>query len=298
MKRAVCVEEQTVGDERLSGFALREAVQRAGLSLGYEQLNDYVQWGFIEQPQEGRWPADHIETIATRIRAVRDLERYSRSLPRRAILLSPYWRANRGYEPTDETLQDFRPIPSGYTGIREAANDQHVPVESLRAAMLDVLPTIYRPSEAMLQLHFACHYHAREYPWPRWILPRKPGDRFPFYPPAVQEGAAVLAETDAERITERRWLWYDLASFLFDETAETPDDVTAIPAEDTVILLAIRDLATNPPPLALDEAQGERRFFPIGADDPVIARQRARRSRVSRDAAARSDTPGSSTTPG
>jgi len=275
-----------MGGETLSGSALRIAMRQRGLPLGHAQMMEYVQWGFIEEPHEGRWPADHLDTIAERIQAVRDLERFSRSLPRRAVMLSPHWRANHGYRLADEATNQYEPVLSGYSLLHEASRGHDVPPEALRVAMLDTLPTIFRPEEAMYRLHFAALYLAERYSQPFFIMPRKPGDAYPFNPPPVHEWASVLTHADVAQIAERRGIWYDLASFLFDEAWGTPNDVTHIPAEDKIILLAVRDLSTDPPRFA-DTAEDvlfdRLPYAATGEDDPVLIRQRARRSRAKRE---------------
>jgi len=258
-----------MGGETFSGSALRIAMRQRGLPLGHTQMMEYVQWGFIEEPHEGRWPKDHLDTIAERIQAVRDLERFSRSLPRRAVMLSPHWREK-----------------TGYRIIHESSRGHDVPPEALRAAMLETLPTIFRPEEAMYRLHFAALYLAERYSQPFFIMPRKPGDAYPFSPPPVHEWASVLTHADAAQIAERRGIWYDLASFLFDEAWGTPNDVTHIPAEDKIILLAVRDLSTDPPRFAdtAEDALFDRLpYAATGEDDPVLIRQRLRRSRAKRE---------------
>lgn len=285
--------KRAMGGETLSGSALREAMQQRGLPLGHEQMMEYVRWGFIEEPRGGRWPADHLDIIADRIGAVRDLERFSRSLPRRAVLLSPGWRAHNGYRLAEKAPNQYEPVLSGYSLIHESSRGYEVPPEAFRAAMLDTLPTIFRPGEAIYRLHVAALYLAERYPHPFFIMPRKPGDAYPFSPPPVQEWASVLTHADAAQIAERRGIWYDLASFLYDETWGTPNDVTSIPAEDTIVLLAVRDLSTTPPRFAdsVDDALFDRLpYVATGDDDPVLMRQRARRSRAKREEG-KSETP-------
>jgi hypothetical protein len=274
-------------EETVSASWLRNESQRRGLPLGHSQLREYIYWGFIEAPQAGRmpaeqrWPRSRVDENIDRLAAVRDLEGFSLSLPRRALLMSPDWHPN-----------------GPYVAIAEASRGHEIPPACFRAAVQEVLPTIRRPAEAMLALHEASLFLIQKHLNPFFIVPRRTGAGWPFAPPPVSEWEAALARVDIARIAERRFIWYNLADYLSELTALTPISVADIPPEEQVALLAIRDLACDPEPFIKPEEVDAwlRDHFPYALNEEqlaaIFAQQHLRRKRgaaLPRRAAAESE---------
>lgn len=194
--------------DRLNESQLRTVAAARGYPVSGRQLRDFQRWGLMSGPDaEGRWPADTVDTLV-QIRAMGDRVR---SLPRRVLLLRC-----EGLPVAGEHLRD---------AMREVAPTIRQPVRTMRRA-LRAHRLLADPAAAQLT----------EGEWRAW----ENGEHVP--PPAQwpQILSQAAPEGIARRFTDR---WFLAVLWMRERTRGTPYDVTDIPLEELLTLLAVREIA-------------------------------------------------------
>jgi hypothetical protein len=186
----------------MNGWGLVNEMKARHRRVNHEQLAEYRRWGLIGEPDA------HGEYPAdTLARLVEIHGRPGHLLARRVIAL----RANRSLFP--------------------------VPPRRVRDAMTRVLPGIKASYRKMLRIDRAVHW---------WVALQErrppPGRSWGRKVPRRERWAAILHGVDDDVFEERLSAMYHLDAVLCTDTVGAPYELGAIPVEERIILLLIRDL--------------------------------------------------------
>lgn len=194
-------------EQSLSESGLREQAELAGYPVTHEQFASYRQWGLIPEPDpaSGRWPHE----VVARLIRVREFGQTVRALPRRVILL--------------QREELFRPLP----------------LSVLVKAMVVVGETMRQPARKLKRVDRASRAFARSQ------LAGSPGGRLPHGPrlPSTKEWPGLLQSTPSDILESRLPAHCHFAAMLSEFPQLHGVDLSNIPHEELIVLLAVRDFA-------------------------------------------------------
>lgn len=197
-----------------------------------EQFREYVRYGLIPEPVNGLYPLD----TPRRLVCIHRMATEARSLPRRAIRLSAthhFWRMDP---------------------------------EKLRNTMVEVAPSIKSPKRKMRKVEVALAAWSR-YLAQTPVLVAPYGLSRGWRPPPQGKWTETLTALDTASFADRAGAQYQVAlnvlpvfvrSIIVDiGVKNTAFDLSAIPLEEQIVLLTVRDIAAT---ISLREAaqQAER----------------------------------------
>jgi hypothetical protein len=189
----------------VSGWSLRRAAELAGFPVTFRQLERYASWGILGEPADGGWPPE----AADRLIEARKVGRDVRSLPRLVLRL----RA------------DFLRFP--------------IEAGAVRRALVELAPAIGSSRVKVSRLEQALSvFGGRLAQTGRGRLQAR------VYPTPPQSGwAKILADARLELVEARVAGWYAWANWVLPAYREDgAPDLAAIPVEEQVLILAVRDL--------------------------------------------------------
>ena len=172
--------------------------QRTGIT--YEQLQNFKAWGLICPTEDGPWSPESV----ARIQTLKSAAEHARTLPRRVLFL----RATSPY--------------------------MNVKAESLRRALLELLPSIRSPSKKMRRINALAVQLGQRNPV------KNPMKAFPV--PHRSEWLGIVRGTQDARLEASTQLACGLTHALMQL------DLDEIPCEEVLALLTIRELV-RPYPL-------------------------------------------------
>lgn len=195
--------------KHLNESQLRRQAGNKGYPVSGRQLRDFQHWGLIPSPDaDGRWPDDTVDTLVT----VRARGNEIRSLPRRVILLRC----------------DGLPISADH----------------LKDAMRDVAPTIRQPMRKLRRVARARRLLAEpaaaqltDQEWRAW-------EQTTGKIPEAAQWPGVLSQATGEGVARRfSDRWYLSALWMRERTRNTRYDVSDLPLEEMLTMLAVLDTA-------------------------------------------------------
>lgn len=195
--------------ERLNESQLRAHAAAKGFPVSGRQFRDFRHWGLIPSPDtDSRWPASTVDTLVT----IRARGNEIRSLPRRVILLR--------------------------------CDGLSIPADRLRSAMRDVAPTIRRPVRAMRRVARARRLlgeptaaRLTEREWRVW-------EQTTWKIPEPSQWPDILDSATEEGIDRRVGIrWYLAALWMRELGRDTPYDLSDIPLEEMLTMMAIQDVS-------------------------------------------------------
>jgi hypothetical protein len=212
-------------DEWLNGNQVRLCLRDHQIEISNDQLMDWRDWGLLHQRQDGLWPAVTVSQIVR----ILELSQTVRSRARQVIQLK---------------MESSHPLPGqDLKSERGYLSEEffRIPAEPLRKAMLDVARKIkpYKRKMKQMELWIAA-YSARHEP--------SPMDRFTKLPsgwktPPREDWCDILTDAPLEQFQQTAEMQYVFVSILPSYLSGSDINLAAIPLDEQIVLLTIRELS-------------------------------------------------------